>query len=117
LQEEFNISVREFTVTGFRHGNMFAHRWYLGTDDPLDAKIAAIKIDEYLCQLNDDYMVERTEAITDVFLEVLPTQVFYDYMKKLGKEGSANKFPRVLKAQRHEDWVNWLRENGNIITN
>lgn len=117
LQEELNISVREFTVTGFRHGNMFAHRWYLGTDDPLDAKIAAVKIDEYLCQLNDDYMVERTEAITDVFLEVLPTQVFYDYMKKLGKEGSANKFPRVLKGQRHEDWVNWLRENGNNITN
>lgn len=114
LQEELNISVCEFTVTGFRHGNMFAHRWYLGTDDPLDAKLAAAKIDEYLCQLNDDYMVERTEAITDVFLEVLPTRVFYDYMKKLGKEGSANKFPRVLKGQRHEDWVNWLRENGNL---
>lgn len=114
LQDEYNIAVKEFTVTGFRHGSMFAHRWYLGTDDTIDSELAARKIDEYLCKLNDDYMVERTEAITDVFCDVLPSKVFYDYMKKLGKEGSANKFPRVLKGQRHEHWAEYLRENGLI---
>ncbi len=112
LQDEFNIVVKEFTVTGFRHGSMFAHRWYLGTDQKIDPELAASKIDEYLCKLNDDYMVERTEAITHVFCEVLPSQVFYDYMKVLGKEGSANKFPRVLKGQRHEQWAEYLREKG-----
>ena len=30
-------------------------------------------------------------------------------MKKMGKEGSANKFPRVLKGQRLEDWENYLK--------
>ncbi|PKP53968.1 MAG: GH3 auxin-responsive promoter [Bacteroidetes bacterium HGW-Bacteroidetes-1] len=110
LQEELNIVVKEFTVAGFRHGSMFAHRWYVGTDDPVDAQIAIQKIDEYLNQLNDDYMVERTEAITDIFIEVLPTHVFYEYMKKLGKEGSANKFPRVMKGQRLDDWEKYLSE-------
>lgn len=116
LQEELNVSISEFTVTGFRYGTMFAHKWYLGSDDIIDVNIAAEKIDEYLQQLNDDYMVERTEAITDIFVEVLPTHVFYDYMKKLGKEGSANKFPRVLKGERYNNWKNWLEETQkNII--
>lgn len=110
LQEEMNITVKEFTVSGFRHGSMFAHRWYLGTDDKVDTVEAVKKIDGYLNQLNDDYMVERTEAITDIFMEVVPTRVFYEYLKKQGKEGSANKFPRVLKGQRLEDWENYLSE-------
>lgn len=116
LQEDMNIEVREFTVAGFRYGAMFAHRWYIGSDDSFDAAVAIQKIDSYLSQLNDDYMVERTEAITNVFIEVLPTQVFAGYMKKLGKEGSANKFPRVLKGSRLEDWENYLKEtNPNTI--
>ncbi len=104
LQDEFNIEVREFTVAGISHGSLFAHRWYLGTDDNIAPDLAIQKIDEYLMQLNDDYMVERTEAIRELFIEILPSQVFYDYMKKLGKEGSANKFPRVLKGERLQNW-------------
>ncbi|HOI31501.1 MAG TPA: GH3 auxin-responsive promoter family protein, partial [Bacteroidales bacterium] len=104
LQEEFNLEICEFTVAGIRHDSLFAHHWYLGIDSYIDPQVAIQKIDEYLKQLNDDYMVERTEAIKELFIDILPTQVFYDYMKKLGKEGSANKFPRVLKGQRLEDW-------------
>jgi hypothetical protein len=58
-------------------------------------------------------MVERLEAIRDVFVEVLPVKTFYDYMKELGKEGSANKFPRVIKGQRHDDWEAWLCKRNN----
>jgi len=114
LQEELNITVKEFTVTGFRHGSMFAHRWYIGSDDVFDEQLAIKKIDGYLNQLNDDYMVERTEAITDIFIKVLPSQIFYDYLKKQGKEGSAVKFPRVLKGQRLEDWETYLNTLENI---
>ncbi len=109
LQEEYNIEVREFTVAGKRHGSLFAHHWYLGTDDKIDPDTAIQKIDEYLKQLNDDYMVERMEAVKELFIDILPSQVFYDYMKKLGKEGSANKFPRVLKGERLTDWENYLK--------
>lgn len=110
LQEEMNISISEFTVSGFRYGAMFAHRWYIGTNDVFDHDEAIAKIDGYLNTLNDDYMVERTEAITHIFMEVLPAQVFHDYMKKLGKEGSANKFPRVMKGARLEEWERFLSE-------
>ena len=104
LQDEFSVKISEFTITGIRYGNLFAHRWYLGTDDLLNAEVAARKLDEYLQVLNDDYRVERIEAIKNVSAEVLPLQVFHDWMKVLGKEGGAHKFPRVLKNGQREQW-------------
>ncbi len=109
LEEDMNVDIKEFTVMGIRHGSLFAHRWYIGTDDQLDTGQARLKIDEYLKTLNDDYRVERLEAIKDVYVVALPTKVFYEYMKIKGKEGSANKFPRVLKNSRIDDWEGFLR--------
>ncbi len=112
LQEEKDIEIKEFTVAGVRHGSLFAHMWYIGTDDKLDETEAAKIIDSHLGNLNDDYRVERLEAIKDVTVKVLPSKVFYDYMKRAGKEGSANKFPRVLKNSRIDKWQEYLKEIG-----
>lgn len=114
LEEDMNVDIKEFTVIGIGHDNLFAHRWYLGTDDDIDTEQARNKIDEYLKNLNDDYRVERLEAVKDVFVVALPTKAFYDYMKVKGKEGSANKFPRVLKNSRIDDWENFLKSNNYI---
>jgi len=112
LQNEMNIEVNEFTVIAFRYRGMFAHRWYIGTNDNLSPKLAAKKIDGYLKNLNDDYRVERLEAIRDIFVVVLPSVAFLEYMKMKGKEGSANKFPRVLKNKRIKEWEQFLKERG-----
>ena len=109
LAEEMNVNICEFTVAGERHDTMFSHHWYLGTDDPLDPQEAIAKIDAYLCELNDDYKVERLEAIRHLDIDVLPTQVFYDFMRDcIGKVGGASKFPRVLKGDRYEMWKKFL---------
>lgn len=109
LQEEFGVKINEFTVAGIRYGSLFAHKWYLGTDDPLDPLVAAQKLDDYLKVLNDDYRVERIEAIGNVSAEVVPLQVFHDWMKALGKEGGAHKFPRVLKNGQREQWEEHIK--------
>lgn len=111
LQDEMGVEIIEFTVAGMRHDSMFAHQWYLGTDDALDPLIAKEKIDNYLCTLNDDYRVERLEAIKDIFVDVLPIKTFYDYMKQEGKSGGAHKFPRVLKKENLRKWKKYLSEN------
>lgn len=111
LQDEMGVEIIEFTVAGMRHDSMFAHQWYLGTDDALDPLIAKEKIDNYLCTLNDDYRVERLEAIKDIFVDVLPIKTFYDYMKQEGKSGGAHKFPRVLKKENLRKWEKYLSEN------
>jgi hypothetical protein len=108
LCDELNVEIREFTVTGIKHDSMWAHKWYLGTDDQLDAVVAKEKIDEYLKILNDDYRVERIAAIKDVFVEILPSQAFSTWMKIHNKEGGANKFPRVLKKDLPAEWEKFL---------
>ncbi len=113
MEDQLNIAVREFTVAGTRHETMFAHKWYIGTDDMADSTLIRQHIDENLKILNDDYRVERIAAIKDVIVEILPSRVFYDWMRKKGKEGAQNKFPRVLKNKIHQEWETFLKETGN----
>lgn len=104
-----NVTVKEFTVAGIKHGSMFAHKWFLGTDDDLQPDVAREMIDNNLKTLNDDYRVERIEAIKDVIVQVLPAKVFYQWMRDHGKEGAQNKFPRVIKAKRLEEWEAYIK--------
>ena len=36
------------------------------------------KIDEHLKKLNDDYAVERSAALKEIFVDVLPVKTFYE---------------------------------------
>lgn len=105
---ELNIHVKEFTVAGINYDTLFAHHWYIGTDDPVDISVLRARIDEILKDLNDDYRVERTAALKAVIVDVLPTHYFYDYMESQGKIGGAFKFPRVLKGSKLKDWESYL---------
>jgi hypothetical protein len=107
---ELNINIKEFTVAGIHYDTLFAHHWYIGTDDPVDSVILRKRIDEVLKGLNDDYRVERSAALKEVVIEVMPSHVFYDYMHSIGKIGAAFKFPRVLKGKKLADWETYLKE-------
>jgi hypothetical protein len=63
-----------------------------------------------LKEINDDYKVERTAALKEIFVELIPSQLFYKWMKAQGKEGGQNKFPRVLKKEKLESWKAFLVE-------
>jgi len=108
VSDELNISIPEYTVVGFPYRNFFAHKWYVACDDPVDEKELAGKIDRHLRALNDDYATERDSALKEVFLEVLPEEIFLQFMEAKGKLGSQHKFPRVLKGKMLEDWNHFL---------
>ncbi|MEI7980853.1 MAG: GH3 auxin-responsive promoter family protein [Bacteroidota bacterium] len=113
LQDDLNVKINEFTIAGLSYGNLFAHKWYLGTNDRIDPNLAADKLDSYLKMLNDDYRVERIEAIKNVSAEIIPLQAFHDWMKIRGKEGGAHKFPRVLKNSQLEQWKEHIKSYAN----
>ncbi|WP_132051443.1 GH3 family domain-containing protein [Pseudocnuella soli] len=112
VSEEFNISIPEYTVVGFPHQSFFAHKWFVACDDPIDPALLGRRIDEHLCALNDDYAVERTSALKEVFLEKLPEETFMGFMAQKGKLGSQHKFPRVLKGKMLQDWKEYLEKTG-----
>ena len=113
VARQLNINIREFAVAGFKHHNLFAHRWYIGCDNLTNIDAEAVKqlLDKTLAEINDDYAVERTSALKEVFVEMLPNSVFYDYMRSIGKEGGMNKFPRVLKNGALKTWQQYLETN------
>jgi hypothetical protein len=113
VSTELKINIREFTVAGIPYKTLFAHHWYIGTDDAVDPEYLRKRIDDILKDINDDYRVERSAALREVIIEVLPSHVFYDFMHHLGKVGAAFKFPRVMKGERLEDWRTFIKENKN----
>ncbi len=113
VSQEQNVSIPEFTVAGIPHGLFFAHKWWVACNDHADAEKLRVRIDEKLCELNDDYAVERKSALKDVYLEVLPESKFMDFMRAKGKIGGQHKFPRVMKGKMLEEWQRFL-ETGSI---
>jgi hypothetical protein len=109
VQKKLGITINEFTVAGFAYDGLFAHRWYIGTNDlNVDSNRVREIIDEALSEVNDDYAVERTAALKEIFVEILPDNVFIEYLRGQGKEGAMNKFPRVMKGEKLKDWEKFL---------
>ena len=108
VSTELNIDIKEFAVAGIPFQSMFAHEWWIGTDNSVDPKLLKEKLDSCLKMLNDDYRVERIAALKDLIINVLPANTFYDWMESKGKTGSQNKFPRVLRNGTLDSWKEFL---------
>ena len=113
---QLNIDIREFTVIGEPKGSLFAHHWYIGTDDDVNEEKLCQIIDKKIMELNDDYKVERSAALKEVRLKILPTSIFYSWMELQGKIGSQNKFPRVLKKEKANNWKSFLDKQKMVIS-
>ena len=112
ISNELGITIKEFTVAGISHENLFAHHWYIGSEQEVDPAVMKELIDRKLNELNDDYAVERKHALKDIFVTVLPNSAFYGWMETKGKMGGQHKFPRVLKKNLIEDWETYLKLSG-----
>jgi len=108
VSNDLNIDIKEFTVAGIPYQGLFAHQWYVGTDNPVDTDTLTKLLDNKLMELNDDYKVERSAALKKIMVDVLPANHFYEYLKLHGKEGGQNKFPRVMKKSKFADWKSFV---------
>lgn len=115
VADELNVEVPEFTVAGIPHGSLFAHQWYVGTHEPVDRQLFRHRLDERLKELNDDYAVERSAALKEIQVDVLPVKTFYNWLESKGKAGGQNKFPRVMKTAQLNEWQLFIQnhQNGN----
>ena len=116
VSDEMNINIKEFTLAGIPYQTLFAHHWFIGTDDKANAEEFQVRLDQVLKSLNDDYRVERSAALKKVVVDVIPSKWFYSWMKMQGKEGGQNKFPRVLKANQYANWKRFVKANGSLTS-
>lgn len=114
VSNEFDATMDEFTVCGVPYQGFFAHVWYIACDNHTleDRKVEIRnKLDMTLKVLNDDYRVERSAALKDIFVNLIPSSLFYNWLRSNGKDGAQVKFPRVLKNEQMESWHNYLEAN------
>jgi hypothetical protein len=105
---ELDIVSNEYCVSGIPYQGLFAHHWYIGTDKKVDDAAFKQTLDKHLCQLNDDYAVERRHALKEIIVTQVPNQVFIDFLASKNKLGGQSKFPRVLKGKHLNDWLAFL---------
>ncbi len=106
---QLEVAIPEYTVTGTRENNFFYHNWFIASDETLNSETVKMIIDKTLSEVNDDYPVERKHMLKDIRIKTLPVHVFYDWMKEIGKEGGQHKFPRVLKGDIQQSWIDFLQ--------
>ncbi|HMG15121.1 MAG TPA: GH3 auxin-responsive promoter family protein [Saprospiraceae bacterium] len=111
VANELGIDVKEYTVAGMKYNEVFAHKWYIGTSSIVNAEEFKEQLDKELCLLNDDYAVERKAALKEILIEIIPIEIFYEFMKYKGKQGGQNKFPRVMKSENFEEWESFVSSN------
>ena len=114
VEKMLNVSIPEYTVSAVRHGNFFAHQWYIGCRPEADPDQVRQILDDTLKEVNADYATERTSVLQEVRVRILPVEVFYQYQTSKGKMGGQNKFPRVLKKEQLSDWRTFLEEQVTI---
>jgi len=106
-QHALGVCIQEYTVTALRSGAFFKHQWYVSCEPVVDATILKETIDSFLCEINEDYKTERS-AFLDIELEVVPVQMFFAWLKFEGRSFGQSKMPRVMKADQHNRWNNFI---------
>jgi hypothetical protein len=113
--ELLNVGIREFTVAGVRdeNGTDWKHHWFVSVENnSVSAEAIAKVLDEALAQLNDDYAVERIYALKKVELQIVPNDIFLNWLENRGKMNGQAKVPRVLKGKNFEEFVAFAKEAG-----
>ena len=59
----------------------FTHKWYIAVDEEIDKQALIVFIDNVLKEINDDYATERKEVLKDLEIDLVPSKVFYEFLK------------------------------------
>ncbi|MGZ5283507.1 MAG: GH3 auxin-responsive promoter, partial [Bacteroidia bacterium] len=114
VSDSLNIKIKEFTVAGVNYGKEYGHHWFISVEGNVDKEILKQKLDESLCKVNDDYCTERKHVLKGLYLDIVPNELFMDWLKQQGKEGAQIKFPRVLKKDQLTNWQQYLSDKGQV---
>jgi phenylacetate-coenzyme A ligase PaaK-like adenylate-forming protein len=108
VSKDLKIGISEYTI--FADSNNCQHNWFIGSQNECDQELFAKRMEEKLCELNDDYAYVRKYNLQPPIFKFLPATKFYDFLESLGKIGAQNKMPRVLNKEQSERWLQFLKE-------
>ena len=110
LEQQFSITIPEFTVAAVQKEGEFIHKWYLGTEGKADEKELAAALDENLKKANKNYGVARKKALKGVEVVTVPPEVFHEWSAKNKKKGGQVKMEKVMKEEKFAEWEKFVNQ-------
>lgn len=110
MEQQFGLSIPEFTVAAVRENNDYIHHWYIGADKQTDPETFAKALDQQLQGMNKAYKMARTKALKDVRVSITSPKTFHDWIEKNKAKGGQVKFPRVMKESEFQRWQAFARK-------
>lgn len=112
LEAKFSIEISEYTVCAKRDiDKEFYHFWYIGTSNTnLNSLKVANTLDETLKSANKNYKVARSKALAGVKVELVPSDVFYEWNARNKKKGGQVKMERVMNEEKFNEWEAFVKE-------
>lgn len=115
VQEKFNITIPEYTVSAIQENGEYLHRWYLGKDSgEADEKEITAFLDQSLQENNKNYKVARNKALKSIEAKIIPAATFIAYNEKQKKKGGQVKFPRVMKEEAFGAWEDFVKKSAHL---
>lgn len=111
LQEEFNTSIKEFTVYARQVDGEFYHKWYLETDAETSEEDLVKALDEKLQTANKNYSVARSKALKGVKVSKVPEGFFNKWNASQKKMGGQVKMAKVLSEDKQDEWEAFVVAN------
>ncbi|AZQ43841.1 GH3 family domain-containing protein [Nonlabens ponticola] len=109
LQEQFNTSIKEFTVYARQDDQGdFYHYWYLGTDTETSEEDLKEALDQSLQEANKNYKVARTKALKGVKVTKVDPDIFAAWNEHQKKKGGQVKMAKVLSDDKQEAWEEFV---------
>ncbi len=104
MEQQFGMSIPEFTVAAVRENNEYLHHWYIGSDKKTDTQKFSRALDRHLQQMNKAYKMARSKALKDVRVSITSPGTFHAWIEKHKSKGGQVKVPRVMKESDFLEW-------------
>ena len=112
IEEEFDISISEFTVAAVKFDGEFYHQWVLGTEDTApDEEVVANKLDEFLKAANKNYGVARSKALKGVKTKIIHPETFYNWAEQTKKKGGQIKIPQMMDEKGMKAYLDFIESD------
>ena len=112
LEEKFNISIPEYTVSAVKLNENYIHKWYLGLEgkSKISNEELARELDEILKNKYESYKDARKKALKGLEVKLVPKGLFYEWAGNIKKKGGQMKISRMMKEELFKKWEKFMAE-------
>ncbi|HET8885484.1 MAG TPA: GH3 auxin-responsive promoter family protein [Salinimicrobium sp.] len=107
LEDQFNITIPEFTISAIKKPDGFYHKWYLGVEGEADDQSLAAALDAFLKQYRS-FRSARGKALKGVEVVSIPPNVFYEWSGMNKKKGGQVKMEKMMQQEKFEEWEKFV---------